>query len=86
MVDSLTYSSFTKCLKATLQAAGYPPSNYSGHSFRRGGCSFAFKLGIPAALIKLRGDWQSNAYERYITIAPDMNISVARILTSTSLY
>ena len=84
VLDSLNYTSFVKCLHTTLQAAGYKAKEYSGHSFRRGGCSFAFKLGIPAALIKLRGDWRSNAYERYITIEQDMNINIARILTSTS--
>lgn len=84
VVDTLTYVSFGKCLKSTVAAAGYPASDYSGHSFRRGGCSFAFQLGLPAALIKLRGDWRSNAYERYITIKNDMNVHMARTLTSTS--
>ena len=84
-LDCLTYNTFVKSLKATLKKAGYDASVYSGHSFRRGGCTHAFRLGVPAACIKLRGDWRSNAYERYITIREDMNIAVARILTSTTV-
>lgn len=81
-VASLTYHTFIKTLKSTLKRAGYSPLDYSGHSFRRGGCSHAFRLGVPAALIKSRGDWRSSAYERYITIHEQMNINVARILVS----
>lgn len=65
----LTHSLFVKLLKASLMSAGLDPSEYSGHSFRRGGCSYAFEIGFPNDLIKLRGDWKSNAYERYVTVS-----------------
>ena len=41
----ITYSGFTTTLKKLLSKAGYDPSLYSGHSFRRGGATFLFKLG-----------------------------------------
>ena len=68
------------CLKSSLQKAGFDPAAYSGHSFRRGGCSFAFQIGISPTLIKLRGDWRSNVYERYISVSPDLNFKVGKAL------
>ena len=40
---------------------GYDPAKYAGHSFRRGGVSYAFQVGVPLELIKITGDWKSNA-------------------------
>ena len=63
----LTYASFSKLLTTVLIEAGISPYQYSGHSFRRGGASFAFSCGIPSDLIKIQGDWSSDAYLRYLT-------------------
>jgi len=63
----LTYPSFSKLLGIVLGQSGISPSLYSGHSFRRGGASFAFACGIPSDLIKIQGDWSSDAYLRYLT-------------------
>ena len=52
----MTQQVFSKCLRAVLQACGLPAGQLSGHSFRRGGASFAFSVGVPAAIIKLHGD------------------------------
>ena len=41
----ITYTAFTTQLKKLLSQAGYNPSLYTGHSFRRGGATFLFKLG-----------------------------------------
>ena len=46
--------------------------DYSGHSFRRGGATWAFAAGLPADMIRLMGDWRSNAYQRYIDPSPYM--------------
>ena len=64
---SLHHQSFSIALKSALNKAGYQASKYSGHSFRRGGASFAFSCGIPADLIKIQGDWSSDAYLRYLS-------------------
>ena len=80
-VTCLDYNSFVQKLKAVLALAGFPPVEYSGHSFRRGGCSFAFGLGIPPLLLKLRGDWKSSAYERYVNVNDTMNIKVAKAIS-----
>ena len=61
-----TYTKFAINLRTTLQNAGISPDNFSGHSLRRGGATFAMRSGVPFPLIKCQGDWASNAYERYL--------------------
>ena len=63
---SLSYSSFTKHLKDLLGLAGFTPDDYSGHSFRLGGATYASSLGISHELIQLQGDWASTAYLKYL--------------------
>ena len=78
----LTYSTFVKALKHSIAACGYDSSLYSGHSFRRGGATYAFSLNIPAELIKLHGDWKSNAYLRYIDISTDLQWKMVNVMSS----
>ena len=51
-----------------VDLVGFPSNSYSGHSFRRGGCSLCFEAGLSITDIKLRGDWRSNSFERYIFV------------------
>lgn len=62
----LTHYVFVGTLKHCLRAVGVDPDLYSGHSFRRGGATFAHRLGVDPLLIKRMGDWRSEAYMRYI--------------------
>ena len=41
------------------------PSEWAGHSFRRGGASALQLAGVPEALIQAHGRWRSQAYRRY---------------------
>ena len=66
VLKTFTYSSFTTKLKQTLEKCGFDSSLFSGHSFRRGGATFAQHCGVPSDYIKLQGDWKSNAFERYL--------------------
>ena len=81
----LTHSLFISMLKGALSKADIYPSDYSGHSFRRGGCTHAFGLGASPYLIKLRGDWKSNCYERYITVKEEHNLLLAKSLAASVL-
>lgn len=65
---TLTHSSFTSYLHYFLRRVGLDSSKFSGHSFRRGGCSFAASVNIPPHLLKIHGDWQSSAFERYMVL------------------
>lgn len=57
-----TYSSFLTRLKPSLTTLGIDHSNYSGHSFCRGGTSFVLECD----LIQAQGEWASNAYKAYL--------------------
>ena len=61
---ALTHDQFVRTLKYCLGQVGLDPSLYSGH--RRGGATFAHRLGVDPLLIKLMGDWRSEAYMDYI--------------------
>ena len=75
---ALTHTAFVSYLRKCLLKTGLDPAQFSGHSFRRGGASFALQCGIPADWIKLQGDWASNAYERYL----DPSLSFRKQLAS----
>ena len=65
--NSLTYRNFQDKLRTTLRSVGIPNTEgYSSHSFRRGGTTFSFLCGIPTEIIKLLGNWRSNAFLAYI--------------------
>jgi hypothetical protein len=57
----------TDNLTSTLLKAGYDPTIYSGHSFRRGAANSAVAAGIPTEEIKKMGRWKSNAFDKYLT-------------------
>ena len=54
---------FAVKLRNTFKLAKIKSENYSGHSFRRGGATFAMKSGVPFPLIKCQGDWASDAFK-----------------------
>ena len=74
---SLTFNSYVSALRKLLSQAGFEPSLYSGHSFRRGGASWAFHSGVPGELIQLHGDWQSDAYLLYLSHSLQSKCSVS---------
>lgn len=79
---SWTHSKFVAKLKSLVQDMGLDPDSYSGHSFRRGGASLGFSLGMSILDIKNRGDWKSAAVERYIFIEQEHSAQVALALVS----
>ena len=51
-------SQFVSVLRNRLQSAGVPQSHlFQGHSFRRGGTSWAFSSSIPGEVIQAFGEW-----------------------------
>ena len=76
----LTQAAFTKRLHKVLALSGLPQDQFSNHSFRRGGASFALNCGLPVDLIKLQGDWKSNACERYLEPSFKLRKTVAATL------
>ena len=59
----INYSSYQRKMKELISKLNLDPSEYSSHSLRRGGASFAFESGVQADLIQHHGDWKSDAYK-----------------------
>jgi hypothetical protein len=77
----LTYPHFLHLLKSFLQQLGINPGYYSGHSFRRGGASFALQAGANPELVQAQGDWRSEAYKLYIDPSLEARRQVASLMT-----
>jgi hypothetical protein len=75
-----TYQEFMKNLKGALKAVGTDPDLYAGHSFRRGGATWALEIGIPIPAIKALGDWKSDAYLRYIQVDMKLRLRTAHAM------
>jgi hypothetical protein len=74
---------YSHTLKKLYAAVGLDPSKYTGHSLRKRGASCAFLAGCDASLVKMQGDWVSNAYQRYVTISQQQKAEVpVRIVAS----
>jgi hypothetical protein len=79
---TFTNAFFMKRLRDALRATGHPASDISCHSFRHGGASLAYMVGMSAVDIKQRGDWRSNAFERYLTISQQTSMNSAVLLSN----
>ena len=82
---ALTQGKFVSTLRGHLADLGFPADQFSGHSFRHGGAQFGLQCGLPVELIKLQGDWNSNAYERYLQPSFSLRQKVASTLGTHTL-
>lgn len=84
VITPLTYNQFLTMLKDTLSRIGVNPTEYAGHSFRRGGATWALTNGLPGELIQILGDWKSDAYKQYFDIPLYIKAQQSkRLLTKT---
>ena len=75
-----TYNMFMTKLRSHLTKLGYNPALYAGHSFRRGGASFAYRAGVPLELIKALGDWHSDTILIYLTMPLTIRLHSANMI------
>lgn len=54
-----------------ISDCGLDKKRYGTHSLRRGGASWALKCGLSADVIRLLGDWNSDAYMCYLDVPLD---------------
>ena len=73
----MLHAIFTLRTKRHVANAGLDPASFSGHSYRRGGATFAFECGIPGELIKVMGDWTSDAYLLYLNFSHALRAAIA---------
>ena len=62
------YSWFSKKLLDLVEACGLDRSLYGTHRLRRGGASWALKCGFSSEVIRILGDWHSDAYQNYLEV------------------
>lgn len=74
---------FLRRLRALLSQVEKDPSHFATHSFRRGGASWALQCGLPAEVIRVLGDWRSDAYLAYIDIPRSSRLQMARVFASS---
>ena len=84
-ISTFTYPTFLSHLRTCLWHIRINPKLYAGHSFRRGGASFAYEAGLPIDMIKLIGDWKSDAVLLYLTVPLKMRLHSNNILTEHTL-
>lgn len=74
----ICYHTFQRKLRLYISRIGFEASAFSSHSFRRGGASWAFSIGMPGEMIQLQGDWASDAYKKYLSFSLDDKLKVFR--------
>ena len=82
-LQCITYTYFTKKLKECLNFAGFNPDLFSGHSFRRGGASWAFKAGCSSTEIKCNGDWKSDTWLQYTWLDLEQRLSAQQKIVNS---
>ena len=78
----MTQSQFVAIFKGLLLRLGLPAHLFAGHSFRRGGATWAFQSGVQGELIKLLGDWRSDAYLKYLNTSLQDKLTVSQAMAA----
>lgn len=76
----VTYGQYQSKIRKSLTGIVSEPAAYSSHSFRRGGANFLFSAGVPRDVIKLVGDWRSDAVDSYIQVDLKKKVTAAKIM------
>lgn len=79
--SSLLHAKYNKLLR-TLGSKANLKLAYSAHSLRKGGATCAFAADVDDTMIKLQGDWVSDAYRRYISFSMDQKLAVPTAIAS----
>jgi hypothetical protein len=82
----LNHADFVTKLRLGLSAIGLNMALYSGHSMRRGGCTMGFEAGLCIIDLKLRGDWRSDAVERYLFVPNSHVVGAARSMADFAAH
>ena len=69
-----------KVLKSAISALGLEASKFGWSSFRRGGATSGFLATGDIELLREHGDWQSNAYTRYLALPASKRTKIVSAL------
>ena len=76
----VSYAYYQAFLRRIVSKVGLDSRAFSSHSFRRGGASWAFRSGVPGELVKVQGDWRSDAYLKYLQFSLEQRLQVAHAM------
>ena len=85
-IKCITYEGFTKELRHLLNLAGLKADSFSGHSFRRGGATYLYRLGADPLLIQASGDWATDCYTRYVFLTLDQRFHAQKMMTHNTRF
>ena len=85
-IKCITYDGFTKELRKLLNLAGLKADSFSGHSFRRGGATYLYRLGADPLLIQASGDWATDCYTRYVFLTLDQRFHAQKMMTHNTRF
>jgi hypothetical protein len=77
---SLTHDMIVQVAKDMAELMGMNPDDCAGHSFRRGGATWAFQMGVPEILVQRLGDWLSACYTEYIVLSREQALQATRLM------
>ena len=66
---SVTHKMIVEAAKHMACLAGLDPASVAGHSFCRGGATWASQCGVPEVLVPRQRDWLSAQYKEYIQLS-----------------
>ena len=76
----LTVSKFIRTFRSILSKGGFKHAHlFTGHSFRRGGATWAFQSGVSGEVIQVLGDWSSDAYKQYLEFSMQDRLNLAAL-------
>ena len=77
----LTYNMMQRKLKKAIGNLGLNKTKFSTHSLHRGGVVWGERNGISNSMIKVYGNWSSDAFRRYLQFPEEKRLEVAEKMT-----
>ncbi len=75
-----TYHQLQNRLKQVIAAISFEPAAYSSHGFRRGGALFMVTSGVSRDVVKIVGNWRSDAIDQYIQMDLPTKVQAAKMV------
>ena len=75
-----SHALLVKRLRLGLVGTQFGSTELSCHSFRRGGATLEFECGLSPVQVKLRSDWRSNAFEKYLYVSAESEVMSVKSL------
>ncbi len=79
----VSYQQYPFLFYRCMQLVGQDTVQFSSHSFRRGGDTWALRSEVPGELVKVYGDWTSDAYRSYSKFSLEQFLLVAKSMVNS---